>query len=240
MLALQFSIGAANDLADAVPDAVAKPGKPLPAGDVPRIAAVLACLISAGLGLLAAASVGAGALVIGTVGLADGLIYDLKLKRTPIAWVPFAAGVGLLPLYAWWGARGSLPPLLIGVAGVAVLAGAALALANAYADIDADRRSGIASIAVLLGRARTLLVNGLLMACAQGVVLVTTMTAGAQTPLVLSAEVAGCGLGWLGLALAGNGGDRLRPLVWEVQAVGMLVLGSAWLVALNQAGALRG
>jgi 4-hydroxybenzoate polyprenyltransferase len=240
MLALQFCIGSANDVADALPDAVAKPRKPIPSGDVSRTAAVIVVFVSGGLGLTVAASVGAGALAIGCVGLADGLLYDLKLKRTPLAWMPFAAGVGLLPIYAWWGTRGYLPVAFAGIASMAVLAGVALALANAYADIEGDRKSGVASVATFLGPARTVRLNAALLAGIQLLALATTFAAGSVSPPVLLAELGGCALGWLGLGLAASRADRIRPLVWEVQAVGFLILGAAWLVSLTQAGVLVG
>jgi 1,4-dihydroxy-2-naphthoate octaprenyltransferase len=239
MLGLQFAIGAANDLSDTPSDAVAKPGKPIPAGLVSARAAAIVCLGSAGLGLVAAATVGVGALAIGFAGLADGLAYDLRLKGTPMAPLAFAAGVGLLPLYAWWGARGSVPDALFGVAIVAVCAGASLALANAYADIERDRKSGIASVATVLGPRRTLWINAALLALVQVVAAGTTLATAGATPL-LAVEACGCGLGWLGLGLAAIPTERTRPLVWEVQAMGILVLGASWLAVLNSAGALRG
>ena len=239
MLGLQFAIGAANDLADAASDDVAKPGKPIPAGVLSRSAAAGACVAAAGLGLLAAATVGAGVLAVGVLGLADGLVYDLRRKGTPLAWAAFAAGVGLLPLYAWLGARGSVPAAFLGVVVLAFLAGATLALANAYADLERDRRSGTVSAATILGARRTLVANAFLLASIQIVVVATTLATMGATPL-LAAEAGGCGLGWVGLGLAGVSGDRGRTLVWEVQAVGVLVLGAAWLAMLSSAGLLNG
>lgn len=239
MLGLQFAIGAANDLADVTSDGVAKADKPIPAGLVSRRTTVVVCVVAAALGLLSAASVGIWAALVGVVGLADGLLYDLRLKRTPLAWMAFAAGVGLLPLYAWWGARGSMPAALVGVVALAVLAGATLALANAYADLEADARSGVKSVATLLGARWTLSLNVALLGCVQLLVIATTVTIAGATPVLL-VEVGGCGLGWLGVASAGVRSCRARPLVWEVQAVGILVLGVAWLVVLDSAGLLRG
>lgn len=239
MLALQFAIGAANDYADSVSDGLAKPGKPIPAGLVSRRAAAVACSAAAGVGLLSAATVGLGALVVGVVGLADGLVYDLRLKGTPLAPVPFAAGVGLLPLYAWWGARGSVPAAFPAVIGLAVLSGATLALANAYVDLERDGRSGVRSVATFLGARWTLSIDAGLLAVVQLIAVATTVAIGGAAPLVV-AEACGCGLGWFGLGLAAVGRERVRPLVWEVQAVGILVLGVAWLAALDSAGMLHG
>jgi geranylgeranylglycerol-phosphate geranylgeranyltransferase len=239
MLGIQFAIGAVNDVSDAGPDAIGKPAKPIPSGAVGRREALLVGVMSAAVGCAAAASVGLGALALVAVGLADGLVYDLRLKGGPLAWAPFAAGVGLLPVYGWWGAHGSLPVALLAVAGVAVVAGAALALANAYADIDGDRRSGVKSVATVLGPTRTLRLDGLLVALVGAGAVGATLAVGAEL-VVLLALVAGCALAMGSVGLAHARGDRWRPMVWEVQAVGFAVAGCAWLAALTSAGALRG
>ena len=56
---------------------------------------------------------------------------------------------------------------------------------------------------------------------------------------MLAVEGLGCGLAWSGLALAVCGG-RARPPVWELQAVGIAVLGGAWISVLSSVGLLAG
>jgi 4-hydroxybenzoate polyprenyltransferase len=240
MLGVQFCIGAVNDLTDADADADAKPSKPIPSGLLSRPAVAVVASVSCLAGLLMAASVSLTLALIAVLGLGDGLVYDLKLKRTPFAWMPFAAGVGLLPVYAWWGARGSVPPILAGIACVAVLAGTALALANAYADLEGDRRTGVVSIAALLGARATLRLNLVLMLGVQVLVVVTTLAHGSWLSPALGAELAGCGLGWLSFGVVGSGTRRWRVLLWELQGVGFLLLGAGWLVSLSSSAALRG
>lgn len=239
MLFMQFAIGSGNDVADAQADRVAKPAKPIPAGLISTGLAAGVCSTAAAVGLVAAASAGAGALIVGTLGLADGLVYDLRLKSTPFAWMPFAAGVGLLPLYSWWGARGSVPIAMAGVVALAIIAGATLALANAYADMEGDGLAGTRSIALFLGARTTLLIDGLLLAIIQLIAVATIVVISGLSPMAAVA-VAGCGLGWLGLSLANRWPSSLRPLVWEVQAIGLVVLGMIWLTALSSAGLLKG
>jgi hypothetical protein len=124
MLGLQFAIGAVNDLADAPRDRLSRPHKPLPAGLVEPRQATAVAVMTVGLGLWSAGSVGPAPLAVGIVGLADGLAYDLRLKGTVLSWLPFAAGVALLPVYAWMGAIGGLHAAFWGILPMALLAGA--------------------------------------------------------------------------------------------------------------------
>jgi 4-hydroxybenzoate polyprenyltransferase len=237
MLFLQFAIGIANDLTDAPADALAKPNKPLPAGLLTRGQVGVAVSVAIAVGLLAAASVGAEALVLGIIGLADGLLYDLRLKGTALSWAPFAAGVALLPLYGWLGATGAWPMALWGVVAMAVLAGLTLALANALADLEKDRRSGVRSVATALGRGRTLALDAALALALQVIALATSLALGAD-PRALAVILAGAGLGWIGVGLASTGRERARQAGWEVQAIGIVLLGAGWLSVLSSGGAL--
>ena len=238
MLCLQFSIGAANDLTDAPADALVKPQKPIPAGLVSRDAAKTVVAITASLGLALAASASIAAFAVGVAGLADGLLYDLRLKGTPFGWVSFAAGVGLLPVYAWAGATGTLPAAAPWVVALAVAAGSALALANALADLERDRRSGVTSIATVLGPGRTIALNAAVLVVVTIVVGATSLAVG-TAPGPAAAEYGGLALAWLGVGLAGVASERWRHLVWEVQALGILALGVGWLAAMDSAGLLR-
>ncbi len=238
MLCLQFAIGSANDLADATTDAMAKPAKPIPSGLVSRKAATAVVAITAALGLVWAASASTAALVIGVVGLADGLLYDLRLKGTALAWVPFAAGVGLLPVYAWWGATGILPVALPWVVALAIAAGVALALANAFSDLGSDRRSGVITVATVLGSGRTLALNAAFLAVVDIVAIATSLRIG-MAPAPAAAEMGGLALGWLGVSLGRLASERMQHLVWEFQALGIVALGAGWLATLGSAGLLR-
>jgi len=238
MLGFQFTIGVANDLADEPSDRRTHPRKPLAAGMLVRREAAGVLFVALSFGLLAAASVGIAPLAIGLVGLADGLLYDLRLKGTPFAWLAFAAGVGLLPVYAWWGATGGISPALLGVAAMAVVAGAALALANALADFDKDERVGVGTVATLLGRDRTIALDVGLLVSLQMVVLSTSLLTGPDLAPI-SAEIAGAALAWMGLRLSADRREERSRLGWEVQAVAILVMGVGWLGALASAALLR-
>ncbi|MGZ8502689.1 MAG: UbiA family prenyltransferase, partial [Candidatus Limnocylindrales bacterium] len=92
MVCLQISIGALNDVLDAERDRGWKPGKPIPAGLVGRGTAVALVVAGLILGLGAAAVAGPAVLAVALVGTGAGWAYDIRLKTTGWAWLPFAVG----------------------------------------------------------------------------------------------------------------------------------------------------
>ena len=82
-------------------------------------------------GLVLAALAGPAAAAVALMGYGIGLAYDLRLKASPWSWLPYAAGIPLLPVYAWVGATGELPLAILVLAGLGVFGGGALAIANA-------------------------------------------------------------------------------------------------------------
>ena len=237
MLGLQFAIGAANDLADAPRDRLSRPDKPLPAGMVTPRQAQAVLLIAGAIGLSAAAWAGWAALVVGILGLADGLLYDFRLKGTAISWLPFAIGVALLPVYAWLGSAGGLPAAFWGIVPMALLAGWVLAVANALADIEHDRQAGADSVATILGRDRALAADAVGLIALQLVVVASSVLAG-HVATALPAELAGVVFGWIGLRLTASPNEQAARLGWEVQAVGIVAIGAGWLAMLGAAGLL--
>jgi 4-hydroxybenzoate polyprenyltransferase len=232
MLCLQAAIGAVNDLVDAPDDALVKPAKPIPAGLVSVPAARAAAAAAGGLGLGLAASIGPGVLALALVTLALGLAYDLWLKRTPWAWLPFALALPVVPVYAWIGAAGVPPPRLEWLLPLGVLAGAGLSLANGLADLEADRATGVPALAARLGRRRTVR----LLSAIQGVVLGGAglgllVTGGPGGPAVLGAFVAGSALLGAGTVLSNRGSRVARQRGWESQALGCALLAVGWLLA---------
>jgi len=227
MLAIQFSIGAFNDLRDAPADARAGRAKPLPAGLVPPRVARAVAATSGSAGLALAALAGPAAALIALAGYAIGLAYDLRFKASPWSWLPYATGVPLLPVFAWVGATGNLPTPILALAGLGVLAGTALAIANSLADAERDAASLTATIATALGRRRAMRMGALLGAVAAGTATITAAMLAGATPGTWVAcagaatLAAGVALGFLG---------RLQR-AWEVQAVGFGILAAGWAAA---------
>ena len=236
MVALQASIGTLNDLLDAGHDAGREPPKPIPAGLVSRGEARAVWVGSAVLGLLLVVPSGGLTLVVAVIGLLDGYAYDRFAKGTEWSWLPFAVGIPLVPVFGWVGTGTPLPTPFAILVPCAMLAGAALAIANASADLERDLASGTASVAARLGLQRAWLVHAGLLAVA---VMIMAATLLAATPGSGSLAIAALGVAIViaGAALGATAGDRLatarqRGLGWEVEAVGMGILATAWLVGL--------
>jgi 4-hydroxybenzoate polyprenyltransferase len=228
MFALQASIGALNDIVDAPRDAGRKAGKPIPAGLVSRRAAQAVVVAAAAVGLILTVPSGAATVALGVVVLAIGYGYDLYAKGTAWSWLPFAVGIPILPVFGWYGTTGELPPVFALLVPVAIVTGAALAIANARADMERDAAAGVDSVAIRLGRDRSwLLASGLLVAAA-AVALVTLLAWGAPGAAILGA---GAGSAVIGIGIEAGRDDRPARLerAWELQAVGVGVLAAAWL-----------
>ena len=154
MLGYQVSIRALNDLVDAAPDRLAKPGAPIPAGLVSRRQATAIVMVGGAVGSVISASFGLTVLAVGTAGYACGLAYDLTARRGGWGWLCFALAIPLLLVWTWLAAVDALPPAWPILLPLAALAGPALHLSNSLADVEADRQAGTASLATRLGERR--------------------------------------------------------------------------------------
>jgi 4-hydroxybenzoate polyprenyltransferase len=236
MAALQASIGALNDRIDAPRDAGRKPGKPIPAGLLSVRTASVVVVAAGGIGIGLAAPSGGPTVILAMVVLAVGYGYDAVFKGSAWSWLPFAVGIPLLPVFGWLGAVGTLPGSFTLLVPVAVVAGAALAIANARADAERDTAAGIGSVAVRLGSEASWAINaGLLFVVV--LTAVATLIAARGVPPVALAAALGAGLGVLVGVLIGRGGDSARrERAWELEAVGLGLLAAAWLAGFPLGG----
>jgi 4-hydroxybenzoate polyprenyltransferase len=230
MTALQSSIGAVNDLRDAPGDAGRKPGKPIPAGlvsvPIARSVALGGAALGIALSTLIDAQVGALAVVV----LLIGYGYDLVAKGTAWSWLPFAVGIPILPVYGWLGARSGLPSFFPALVPMAVLAGAALAIANARADLERDRAAGGVSIATRLGlQGSWRLQAGLWSATA--VVALGWLVSHGTEPLALALVAASAGLIGALVLWSRDRSPADRERAWEFEAVVAALALVIWLLA---------
>lgn len=239
MAGLQFGIGATNDILDADADRLAQPWKPIPSGRISPRSARIAAAGAMGAGLLLSLLLGLPEFVVAAAGLAVGATYNLGLKRTAFAWVPYAVGLPLLVVFAWLAAVSTLPPALPSLVALGLLCGLAVGLANGLVDFDTDLATGRGGLVPRLGRRGALA----LLAAAEGtlviVVLVMSGAGSAQGAGTLARVLAGVAAGLLasGWLLSSRRRHGARELGWEAQAVGIALLGISWLAAVSGAGA---
>lgn len=237
MVALQASIGALNDLIDSPTDAGRKRGKPIPSGLVAPATARLVVAFGAVSGLVLAAPSGVGLLAIASAGLGVGFGYNLWAKGTAWSWLPFAVGVPLLPVFAWVGATGSVPTQFAVLLPAAVVAGAALAIANARADFERDVAAGHESVATRLGSDRAWWLSAALLVV---VLLVAfgSLALREAPPVALWAAMAAAGVISVGLGWArpATSSAARRERAWEIQAIGVALLAAAWLAGVGNLG----
>ena len=237
MVALQASIGALNDIVDAPADAGRKLGKPIPLGVVSMGAARVVVALGGGGGLVL--TIPSGPLVLATaiLILVIGYGYDLVGKGTRWSWLPFAVGIPLLPVFAWLGAAGRLPATFTILIPVAVVAGAALAVANARADVERDVAAGQTSVATWLGIARAWRVSAVLLVGVIAVALGSLVLHAASLLAVMAAAgaslVIASGLAW---AAGSTATAARRERAWQLEAIGVALLAASWLMGLGDLG----
>ena len=231
MLGLQFCIGAVNDLYDEELDALAKPAKPIPSGRVSRRTAWLVAVVTGSVGLCLAAAARPPDLVpltLAGIMLGAGLAYDVWLKPTAFGWICFAIALPVLPLYAWYGAIGTLPPRAELLVPVAALAGLGLQLANSLIDVESDARGGAQTLAVWLGRRRALTAMAAAVLAIHFISWLTLPDGSPAAAALLSGAAGALACG--GLVASAQGTRLMREIGWSAQAGSVAVLAIAWLL----------
>ncbi|MEO8470469.1 MAG: UbiA family prenyltransferase [Chloroflexota bacterium] len=229
MTLIQFAIGTTNDLADAARDGDRVPAKPIAAGLVRRRTAAVAASVFGLLGLALAAVSGVLTFGIALAGLACGLVYNARMSRSALSWLPLTLALPLLPIFAWYGAVGSLPGGIVPIVPIAMLAGAGLAIGNGLIDLDLDAARGRRTTAVALGRAASWAVHALaLIAAIAAALTLMPSGGGASGPGLLMVGAGTVLVGMVGLAVRIPAVPRLA---WAIEAIGIALIGLAWVLA---------
>ncbi len=231
MFGAQLAIGAVNELVDADLDAIAKPDKPIPAGLVSRRGAQIVAI--SGVILMSACSLRFSfeAFLLCAIGTGVGIAYSFWFKRTIWSWIPYLIALPLLPIWVWT-ALGTVDSGLFAIYPIGATAVIAVQIAQSLRDIEADRDSGVRTLAVVLGPSCARLV------CWAAMIVAALLAAGLAPWLTkhpmcvwLAAFVA-CGLVGLNVAIwernARSGALACFPCV----AVGAVALGIGWTAAL--------
>jgi 4-hydroxybenzoate polyprenyltransferase len=244
MACLQASIGTVNDLVDAPVDARSKPGKPLVAGHLPTSLARSWAGVTLALGLALAAPSGWATVLVAATGVGLGYVYDARLSRTAWSWLPLSLALPLLPIFAWLGATGVVPPGLGALIPVAVIAGGALMVGNGLVDIERDAPAGKATVVVRYGRTTAWLAHAAALAIAVALALILapgadgagTLSGGEKGPAIgalaqlrtLGLPVGGAVIA-VGAWLLSMSRATIRERGWELEAIGTAMLGLGWL-----------
>jgi 4-hydroxybenzoate polyprenyltransferase len=161
MLALMFcaqsAIGIVNDLCDRELDAATKPWKPIADGLIPQPLAVAAATLLVASTIGVGVTLGIASFALAMLGLAAGLAYDLRLKRSAFSALPYMIGIPTLPLWVW-ATLGEWQPALWWLVPIGGLIGLSLQLQNSLADLDDDASQGVFGLAYRLGARRTIIV----------------------------------------------------------------------------------
>ena len=177
MLCAQSAIGVANDYFDRELDAATKPWKPIVAGLVsPSTAALFAC----GLAMAAAvvsATLGSASFALAMLGMACGLAYDARLKRSLFSAVPYMIAIPTLPLWVW-ATLGRWDAVLWWLLPLGACIGLTLHLANTLPDLDGDASNGVVGLTHVLGAGRSMLLACGSFGAALVVSVVPALTAG--------------------------------------------------------------
>jgi 4-hydroxybenzoate polyprenyltransferase len=232
MLAFQTSIGAVNDLMDVQRDRLGKPGKPLVTGAISRRAAGAWAAVTLAVAFGLALSSGLGTALVGGLGVGLGYAYDVRMSRTALSWLPLALALPLVPVFAWLGATGTVPAGLGGLVAAAMSAGSGLMIGNGLVDLERDRAARKATVAVVLGSRLGWIAHAAAIAVAAGLawLLAPVPVTGSALAGVRSAGLPVATLAVsLGACLVAFPSPRIRERGWELETIGVGLLGLAWL-----------
>ncbi len=233
MLFAQSAIGIVNDVCDRELDAATKPWKPIAAGIVSSevalaaAAALIAAVITIGVTL------GAASLALALLGLACGLAYDLRLKRTVFSAVPYVIAIPTLPLWVW-ATVGEWRDALWWLMPIGALIGLALHLQNTMPDLDDDRAHGVEGLAHRLGPVRSIVVAWI----SFGIALTASAALAPALDYDLRPYLAAVSIGGACLAVsvgayAVRRDEAALQLGFGLLAIGAAVLATGWLAAVT-------
>jgi len=231
MLGFQTSIGALNDIVDVNDDRLASRDKPIPAGLITMPVAT-AIVVAGGIaGLTISAGFSLSVLILGAIGYASGVAYDLVMRRLGLGWLCFAVAFPTLLAWTWLAAADALPPGWPFLLPLAALAGPAIHLANSLVDADADERASLTSLATRLGPARARWTLAGLTLTVYLLAWLMLLSLPAVDPGAMLVAVLATVVGALGVGLTWQRSGRALQAGWMAQAVGLAAFAVAWITS---------
>ena len=233
MLCAQCAIGVANDYFDRDLDAVTKPWKPVAAG---LVSPGWAMLLTLGLGVTAAgvaATLGPGSFALAMLGMASGLAYDARLKRSLLSAVPYMVAIPTLPFWVWL-TLGAWTPVLWWLLPLGSLIGLALHLANTLPDLEGDAANGVTGLAHRLGARTSMLLAYASFAAALALSAVLATVVDYDARYYLPALVVGiAALAGSGAAFAVRRNESTLQLGFGALSLASAALAVGWLAAVT-------
>jgi 4-hydroxybenzoate polyprenyltransferase len=226
----QLAVGALNEWCDREMDAVAKPWKPIPAGDVSPRAALGITGFGLLLMLVAGGLLGGWEVLVLTVANGCGLVYDLGVKRTPWSGLPYLVALPLVPIWAWL-VMDRFQPRLLWLYPIGALLILAIHLAQVIPDIEGDRGLGERGLAVVLGERWARVLLWVAAFASTAIVAIGAVWLG-NRPLagIVAAGVIAAVL-LLALLLYLRSPARITPYLFQVLTASAVVLGCGWAIA---------
>ena len=151
MAFVQVAIGVFNDYYDRDLDLIAKPHRALPAGMITPGTALAASWLAIALGLGTSAMLGIPSVLVLALGAGMGILYDVRLKRTALSWLPYAVAYPIVPLWVWV-SLGKFSPELLLIFPVTIPFSVGIHLCNQLRDYDNDAAQGMKGLAQYLGK----------------------------------------------------------------------------------------
>lgn len=228
MLGGQVAIGATNEWYDRQADAIDKPHRPIPSGLVPPAGAL--ALAAAGLLVMTVAGLALGAwgFVLLVVMIGAGLIYNVRLKRTPFSWLPYLVALPLVPTWAWV-VLDEFQPGLLWIYPLGALFVLAIHLAQIHSDIGADSARGEQGIGVVLGQRGT---EALIWLAAFGSTLAVAIGGWLIGTRPLAVLVA-AGIVAVILIASRLAGSKVQPHLFNVFTISAVILAAGWVLAIT-------
>lgn len=180
-------------------------------------------------GLVLAGLSGVAALAIAVAGVVCGFVYDLRLSRSVVSWLPLAVALPLVPFFGRVGITTTLPPMVLAITPIAGLAGIGLAIGNALIDVESDSGEARRTVAVALGRWTTWRLHALALGFAVLLAAIFLPSSGGLVPPGVIV-VGACLLG-LGVVAVARLHPRWHRVAWQLEAGGSGLIGVGWILA---------
>ncbi len=154
----QISINSLNDFFDRELDHRFKPNKPISSGRLSPKEVVVLAIVSFFTMCILAIKFGPISLLLGIIGTGAGFLYDVKLKRTILSWLPFMIAY---PLLVFWTrmALGEFEWKLLWAYPIIGLLSIGIHITNTLPDLESDISFHLRGLVHILGKNKSVILG---------------------------------------------------------------------------------